>query len=135
MATPTPPSGNRDLAPSQAPYFFPMLSSRPSIQGPGLIVSGGENGQSSASPARPVRALVLCVPQHLLCLHCAQLSYPHLNSKLSSLLPSPCSYHRDHSCPLFSHSPGLCYGPLSPGGALGFGWLVKSRGPAPPHMV
>lgn len=57
------------------------------------------------------------------------------NSRLSSLLSFPCSGHRNHSCPSFSDSRGLCLGPLSPGGALGFGWLVKSRGPAASHMV
>lgn len=112
-----------------------MLLSRPSIWGPGLLVSGDENGQSSTSPARPVRALALSVAQHLTCLQWAHSSYPHLNSVLSSLLFSPCSEHRNHSCPLFSGSPGLCHGPLSPGGTLGFGWLVKSQGPVPSHMV
>lgn len=107
--------------PFPGPLFLPLLSSRPSIQGPGLIVFGDENRQSSASPARPVRALVLCVPQHLMCLHCAHSSYPHLNSKVSSLLSSPCSEHRNHSCPLFSDSPGLCHGPLSPAGDKALG--------------
>lgn len=61
------------LAPSQASYFIPTLSSRPSIQGPGLTVSEDENGQPSASPARPV-GLVLCVFQHLAYLHYAHFS-------------------------------------------------------------
>lgn len=60
LAACTPPSGNRALL--QAPFFLPTLSSRSSIQGPGLTVCVHGNGQSSTSP---VRHLVLCVPQHL----------------------------------------------------------------------
>ena len=101
------------LAHSQAPYCFPMLSSRPSIQGPGLTVSGD---------------LGLCVPQYLIL---CSLLHPHLDSRLFSLLSSPCRGHRNHSCPSSSDSSGLGHRPLSPSGAVGFGWLVRSRGPAP----
>lgn len=82
------------------------------------------NEQSSASPARPVRDLVLCVPQHLTCQHYAPSSQPHPNSRVSSFPSLPCIGHRNHSCPysvsfiylrpfssLFSDSPGLCHGP------------------------
>lgn len=111
------------LTPSQAPCFVPMLSSRPSIQGPGLAVSGDENAQSSASPARPVKDLVLCIPPA----SCAHSSYPHLNSALFPLLSCLCSGHRNHFCSPFCDRPGLCHGSLSLGGARGFGWLAKSR--------
>lgn len=104
LAGPTPPSGNRDLplAPSQAP--FPSSCSHPDqvfrvLASLSLGMDGNE--QSSASPARPIRDLVLCVPQHLTCLHCAHCSYPHLKSRLSSLLSSPYMGHRNHSCSSF----------------------------------
>lgn len=113
LAACTPPSGNRDLL--QAPSFLPTLSSRSSIQGPGLTVCAHGNGQSSTSP---VRHLVLCVPQHLTGLPCAHSSHPHPPSRPSSLISCPCRRHRNHSCPSFCDSPGLCRGA---GGAAGFG--------------
>lgn len=116
LAAGTPPSGNRGLllAPSQAPLLsLSCPPSRSSIQGLGLTVSVDGNGQSSTSPAGHVRGLVLCVPpghvrglvlcvpQHLICLCGAHSSCPCLHSRLPSLLSSPCSGPRGHSCPSF----------------------------------
>lgn len=120
--------------PFPGPLFLPLLSSRPSIQGPGLIISGDENRQSSASPARPVRALVLCVLQHLMCLHCVHSSYPHLNSKVSFLLSSR-AVNTGTILVLYSLTAlALPWAP-EPSWRQGSGWLVKSRGPALCHLV
>lgn len=126
LAARTPPSGNRDLllAPSQAPFSLPILSCRSSIQGPGLTACADGNGQSSTSPARPVRDLVLCVPSTL---HACIVLIRHIPAHTqgcASFFPLPA----EDTGPSFCDSPGLCHGPLSPGGAA-----VKSRGSAPPR--
>lgn len=59
--------------PFPGPLSLPMLSSRPSIQGPGLAVSGDRNEQSSAGPARPKGIWSSVSPSTL---HCVHSSYP-----------------------------------------------------------
>lgn len=61
--------------PFPGPVSLPMLSSRPSIQGPGLTVSGDRNEQSSAGPARAIGIWSSVSPSTL---HSCIVFIPHL---------------------------------------------------------
>lgn len=82
LAAPTHPSGNSIFP---WPVLLPVLSSQPSIQGPGLSVCGYGNGQSSANPVRPGKGVALCVPSPL---HACVVLTPRVLVELKVVPPS-----------------------------------------------
>ena len=70
--------------PFPGPLSLPMLSSRPSIQGPGLTVSGDRNEHSSAGPARAIGIWSSVSPSTF---HAYIVFIPHLRTCSPSCLP------------------------------------------------